>query len=94
MGQFYATVDKERPLQFYAGGGMVLMAVGIALGLPMVATYLRTGLAPWLPMALLSIGIILLALLAVACGLILDSVARGRKEAKRFAYLAIPRWGA
>ena len=32
----------------------------------------------------------MLAFLAFTCGLILDSVARGRKEMKRLAYLAIP----
>jgi hypothetical protein len=31
-----------------------------------------------------------LSVLSLVCGLILDSVARGRKEAKRLAYLAIP----
>jgi glycosyltransferase involved in cell wall biosynthesis len=89
-----ALVKQERPLQFFTCGGILLMAIGIALGLPVVAAYLQNGLAPWLPMAVLSTGIILLSLLALFCGLILDSVAHGRKEAKRFAYLAIPRWEA
>jgi hypothetical protein len=86
-------VKEERPLQFFTCGGIVLMAVGIAVGAPVVATYLQIGLVPRLPTAVLSTGIILLSFLALSCGLILDSVARGRKEAKRFAYLAIPRWG-
>ena len=41
-----------------------------------------------LPTAVLATGLMLLAFLALACGLILDSVARGRREAKRMAYLA------
>ena len=87
-------VKEERPLQFFTCAGILLTAVGIALGAPVVATYLQIGLVPRLPTAVLSTGIILLSFLALSCGLILDSVARGRKEAKRFAYLAIPRWGA
>jgi len=87
-------VKEERPLQFFACGGILLMGVGIALGAPVVATYLQIGLVPRLPTAVLSTGIMLLSFMAFCCGLILDSVARGRKEAKRFAYLAIPRWGA
>jgi glycosyltransferase involved in cell wall biosynthesis len=87
-------VKQERPLQFFTCVGILLMGVGIALGLPALAAYLQNGLVPCSPLAVLSIGIILLSLLALFCGLILDSVARGRKEAKRFAYLAIPRWGA
>ena len=89
-----ALVKEERPLQFFTCAGILLMAVGIALGAPVVATYLQTGLVPRLPTAVLSTGIMLLAFIAFSCGLILDSLARGRKEAKRFAYLAIPRWGA
>lgn len=87
-------VKEQRPLQFFTCAGILLMAVGIALGAPVVATYLQIGLVPRLPTAVLSTGIMLISFLAFSCGLILDSVARGRKEAKRFAYLAIPRWGA
>jgi hypothetical protein len=43
---------------------------------------------PRLPTAILSTGLMLLAFLAVACGLILDTVTRGRRELKLLAYLA------
>jgi hypothetical protein len=36
----------------------------------------------------LSTGLMLAAVLSVACGLILDTVTRGRRELKRLAYLA------
>jgi hypothetical protein len=55
-----------------------------------VLEFLRTGLVPRLPTAVLSTGLVLLASLSVCCGLILDAVSRGRKENKRLAYLAIP----
>ncbi|MCB5944484.1 glycosyltransferase [Acidocella sp. KAb 2-4] len=87
-----ALVKEERPLQFFTAAGMLLLALGIGLGVPVVATYLHTGLVPRLPTAVLATGIILIAMLSFTCGLILDSVARGRKEAKRLAYLVIPRW--
>jgi hypothetical protein len=45
---------------------------------------------PRLPTAVLSTGFVLLSFLSFSCGLILDSVARARKEMKRLAYLAIP----
>jgi len=38
--------------------------------------------------AILATGLMVLAGIALTCGLILDSVARGRLEQKRFAYLA------
>ena len=60
------------------------------LGTPVVLEYAHTGLVPRLPTAVLSTGLMLLAALSVACGLILDSVTRGRKEMKRLHYLSIP----
>ena len=57
----------------------------------MVLEFVRTGLVLRLPSAVLATGLVLAALVSVACGLILDSVARGRKEMKRLAYLAVSR---
>ena len=87
-------VKEERPLQFFTLTGLALLLLGIGLGIPVVATYLQTGLVPRLPTAVMATGIIMIAMLSFTCGLILDSVARARKEAKRLAYLTIPRWQA
>jgi len=83
-------VKDERPLQFFALVALALLFAGLALGTPVVVDFLDTGLVPRIPTAILATGMILLAFLALVCGLILDSVARGRKEMKRLAYLAIP----
>jgi glycosyltransferase involved in cell wall biosynthesis len=83
-------VKEERPLMFFAGIGLVLALIGLGLGMPLVSYYLKTGLVPRLPTALLAVTFAILACLSVFCGLILDSVARGRKETKRIAYLALP----
>jgi glycosyltransferase involved in cell wall biosynthesis len=80
-------VKEERPLQFFGVAGLGLLAASIALGLPVVIEYFRTGLVPRLPTAVLSTGLVLLSFLSGAAGLILDSVARGRKEFKRLIYL-------
>ncbi len=87
-------VKEERPLQFFCIAGLALLLFGVGLGIPVVATFFQTGLVPRLPTAVLATGIIMIAMLSFTCGLILDSVARARKEAKRLAYLAIPRWMA
>jgi len=83
-------IQHERPLWLFSASAMVLLALGIGLGLPVVTQFLNTGLVPRLPTALLATGLVLLAFLSLTCGLILDAVARGRKEARRLAYLAIP----
>lgn len=83
-------VKEERPLQFFWLAGLVLMGLGVGLSVPVILEFMRTGLVPRLPTAVLSTGLVLLSFLSFACGLILDSVARGRKEIKRLAYLDIP----
>jgi glycosyltransferase involved in cell wall biosynthesis len=83
-------VKEERPLPFFGLAALVLLLAGLGLFAPVLLTYLETGLVPRLPTAVLSLGLVLLSFLSLACGLILDTVTRGRKEAKRIAYLAIP----
>jgi len=83
-------VKEERPLQFFTICGLFLLALAILLGVPVVGEFVRTGLVPRLPTAVLAMGVGMLAALAFACALVLDSVARGRKEIKRLAYLSIP----
>jgi glycosyltransferase involved in cell wall biosynthesis len=82
-------VKEERPLMFFSGIGATLALIGILLGVPLILHYLATGLVPRLPTAVLSVTFIILACLSLFCGLILDSVARGRKETKRIAYLSL-----
>jgi glycosyltransferase involved in cell wall biosynthesis len=84
---------EERPLQFFLFWFAVLFALSAALGTPVVTEYLRTGLVPRLPTAVLATGIMLLAFLSLMSGLILDTVTRGRRELRRIAYLAIPATG-
>jgi hypothetical protein len=83
-------VKEERPLPFFGLAALALLLAGLGLFVPVLLTYLETGLVPRLPTALLSLGLVLLSFLSLACGLILETVTRGRKEAKRIAYLAIP----
>jgi hypothetical protein len=83
-------IKEVRPLQFFSTAAAALAIVAILLAAPVIKDYLRTGLVPRLPTAVLATGVMGLAFLSTTCGLILDSVARGRKEAKRIAYLSIP----
>jgi glycosyltransferase involved in cell wall biosynthesis len=79
----------ERPLSLFGSFGVALIIMSIGLAIPLVITYLQEGLVPRLPTAVLSTGLMLLAFLSIACGLILDTVTRGRRELKLIAYLAL-----
>jgi hypothetical protein len=58
-----------------------------------VITFLETGLVPRLPTAVLSMGLMIMALLSASSGLVLDTVTRGRREMKMLAYLSQPPLG-
>ncbi|MEM7224887.1 MAG: glycosyltransferase family 2 protein [Pseudomonadota bacterium] len=81
---------QERPMAVFAAAGAMLAALALGLAYPIVVTFLETGLVPRFPTAILSTGLMLAAFLSFTCGLILDTVTRGRKEAKRVRYLAVP----
>jgi glycosyltransferase involved in cell wall biosynthesis len=87
-------VKDERPLPFFASAGLLFLLLGLGLSVPVVVDYLSTGLVPRLPTAVLSTALVLLAFLSMVCGLVLDSVARSRRELKRLAYLGIPALGS
>lgn len=80
---------NERPLQFFSALGAVLCAVALALGIPLVLTFIQTGLVYRQPTAILATGLVVLSALSFVAGLILDTVTRGRREIRRLAYLSI-----
>ncbi len=79
---------SERPLAFFSLVGAALAILSIVLAIPIFVTYLQIGLVPKIPTAILSTGLMILAFLSIAIGLVLDTVTRGRREMKLLAYLA------
>ena len=79
----------ERPALYYGLIGAVLFALAVTLAMPLVITYLHTGLVPRFPTAILVTGIIIVAVLCFFAGLILDTVTRGRRELRRMSYLSL-----
>ena len=82
-------VKEERPLQVFGSMAATLAVVSIVLIWPVAQTFLETGLVPRIPTAVLSMGLMILAALSLTAGMILDTVTRGRREAKRMRYLRI-----
>jgi hypothetical protein len=84
----------ERPVLFYGSVAALLALAALVLAVPLLLTYLDTGLVPRMPTAILVTGMIIVAVLSFFAGLILDTVTRGRREMRRLAYLAHPAPGA
>ncbi len=80
-------VKEERPFAFFVSIGCVLALTAVALAVPVLLEFLETGLVPRIPTAVLSTGLMLVAVMSFVCGLILDTVTRGRRELKRMHYL-------
>jgi glycosyltransferase involved in cell wall biosynthesis len=78
---------NERPFQFFGLIALLLATTSIGLAAPIVLEWVRTGLVPRLPTAVLATGIMILAFFSLTAGLILDTVTRGRQELKRLHYL-------
>jgi len=80
---------EERPFLFFSSLAILLALLSLALGIPVTLEFFETGLVERFPTAILAASIMLLAFLSLTTGMVLDSVARGRRETKRLAYLGM-----
>jgi glycosyltransferase involved in cell wall biosynthesis len=83
-------VKEERPMQFFSLLSAFLALLSVVLVIPIVIEFLHTGLVPRFPTFIFATGLMILSFLSLTCGLVLDTVTRGRREMKRMRYLAIP----
>jgi glycosyltransferase involved in cell wall biosynthesis len=90
VGTILRLYRSEKPLRCFTAIGVFLMLVAIGLAIPIVITYLAEGVVPRLPTAVLSTGLMIVAVLSISSGLVLDTVTRGRREMKLLAYLSQP----
>lgn len=89
LRMIFFLVKEERPLQFFSSVAVALFAASIVLGWPLIVEFLKTGLVPRLPTAILATGLMVLAAVSFVAGLILDTVTVGRREMKRLHYLSL-----
>ena len=86
----FRLLRNERPLGFFGIFCVIFATLSLALGVPVVAEFLRTRLVPRQPTAMLAATLGILSVISLTCGLILDTVSRGRVELKRLRYLSEP----
>jgi glycosyltransferase involved in cell wall biosynthesis len=88
LGTILKLYRSEKPLRFFGVIGIFLALISVGFAVPVFVTYIETGLVPRLPTAVLSMGLMIMALLSATSGLVLDTVTRGRREMKLLAYLS------
>ena len=81
----------ERPFLVNGVLALILGILALFLGLPVVWTFLETGLVPRLPTALLASALMILAGVFLVLGTLLNGVVMTRREMSRLFYL---RWAA
>jgi glycosyltransferase involved in cell wall biosynthesis len=83
-------VKEERPMQFFSLLSVFFALLSVVLVIPIVIEFMHSGLVPRFPTFIFATGLMILSFLSLTCGLVLDTVTRGRREMKRMRYLAIP----
>ena len=76
-----------KPLSFYGLIASSLFLASAAFGLPVILTFIETGLVPKLPTAILAASLAQLGFIAMACGFIIDAVSANGRELRRMRYL-------
>lgn len=79
---------QEKPIYFYGIFSLLTAFVAIVLSIPVFIDYFETGLVPRFPTAILSSALMVVSIICLNCALILDTVTKGRNEAKSLAYLS------
>ncbi|HEX3279588.1 MAG TPA: glycosyltransferase [Pyrinomonadaceae bacterium] len=69
-----------KPLTFFGSAGLILILLGLIPGGMVFIQFIKTGLVPRLPAALLSVALILCGGISMTVGLILHSIARRSQE--------------
>lgn len=90
LGMFFMLAKETRPAAFFGAIGILLATLAVILSVPLALTYFETGLVPRFPTAVLATGLVITGTVSAVCGLILDSLARARVEAKRSVFLSYP----
>jgi glycosyltransferase involved in cell wall biosynthesis len=90
LTMFAMLMKETRPFLFYSLIGAAFAMLSLLLMLPIIATYLETGLVPRIPTAVVATGAMVIAFLMATCGVILDSLSRARLEQKRILFLGVP----
>jgi glycosyltransferase involved in cell wall biosynthesis len=69
-----------KPLTFFGSIGLLLILLGLIPGTVVIVDFVKTGLVPRLPSAVLAVGLVLSGLLSIVVGLVLHTIARRFQE--------------
>jgi len=80
LNTLLALFRDYKPLTFFGGVGLCIMALGFIPGIIVIYEFIGTGSVPRLPSAVLAVGLILCGLVSITVGLILHTIVRRSQE--------------
>lgn len=80
-------VKEEKPLQFFFGIALIAFLPSLAVFVSVFREFLATGEVARFPSLFVALSGFVIAALSIVCALILDTVSRGRREARHLRYL-------
>jgi glycosyltransferase involved in cell wall biosynthesis len=87
LGTIISVFRDAKPLVFFLIISLLLLIFTMALGIPVIAEWMQTGLVQRIPSAILATGCGMLSALSLVCGIIMDSVIKTHREAVHMRYL-------
>lgn len=69
-----------KPLQFFGIIAIILFLVGILVGIPVIAEFIRTNYITKVPSAILATGLVMISVIIGQCGIILHTIVKQHKE--------------
>ena len=76
-----ASLFKEyKPLAFFGWISLILVALGLIVGIPVITAFVATGVVLRIPSTVLAVGLVFCGCLSMTAGLILDSVAKANRK--------------
>lgn len=79
----------HKPFIVYGVLGGLLALLSFGVGTPVVLEFIKTGLVPRFPSAILASALMILAFLSGFTGIILSAIAKSRRDIKKIAFLSM-----
>jgi glycosyltransferase involved in cell wall biosynthesis len=80
LNSILSLVRDYKPLTFFGAMGLILIAIGLIPGGRVTVEFIKTGLVPRLPSAILAVALILAGTLLILAGLVLHTITRRFQE--------------
>ncbi len=80
LNTILSLVRDYKPLTFFGGMGLLFIALGFVPGIVVIVEFIKTGLVPRLPSAVLAVGLVLSGMLLLVVGLVLHTITRRFQE--------------